>query len=71
MGGSGSTFGGVALGVPPLLAGMLPPFEKASVRKKKLDGIVKQLREKEKEVSDRAKWTKIGKKGLALVSDVG
>jgi len=58
---------GGAPGAAPPMAGMLPPLEEASVRKKRLDGIAKQLREKEKGASDRAKWTKIGKKGLALI----
>lgn len=64
-GGAGSAVGGAA---PGAVAGMLPPLEENSVRKKKLEGIVKQLREKEKGATDRAKWAKIAQKGKILVS---
>ena len=47
--------------------GALPPFEEASVRKKRLDGIVKRLRDKEKCLVERAKWTKIAERGKELV----
>ncbi|KAL7535497.1 hypothetical protein ACHAXR_006530 [Thalassiosira sp. AJA248-18] len=61
-GGAGSTVGGAA----PMV-GMLPPLEEASIRKKRLEGIAKQLREKEKGATDRVKWTKIAKKGKGLI----
>ena len=51
-------------------AAMLPPLEEAPVRKKRLDGIAKQLRDKEKGATDRAKWTKIAQSGKDLVSFV-
>ena len=52
---------------PMVGGGALPPFEEASVRKKRLDGIVKQLRDKEKCLVERAKWTKIAERGKELV----
>ena len=52
---------------PQMMVGMLPPLEEASARKKRLDGVAKQLREKEKGAVDRVKWTKIAKKGKGLV----
>jgi len=61
--------GGAGVGQMPAL-GMLPPMETAQDRKKRLDGIAKQLREKEKGAPDRAKWTQISKKGKGLVSDI-
>lgn len=65
---SGSGVGGGVGQMPP--PGLLPPMETAQERKKRLDGIAKQLREKEKGASDRAKWTQISKKGKGLVSDI-
>ena len=61
--------GGAGVGQMPAL-GMLPPMETAQDKKKRLDGIAKQLREKEKGASDRSKWTQISKKGKGLVSDI-
>jgi hypothetical protein len=55
---------GMGGGAPP---GVLPPFEEASNRKKRLDGIAKQLKDKEKCSTERAKWTQIAKKGKELV----
>ena len=63
-GGAGGGAGAAPVAIPP---GMLPPLEEHSVRKKRLDGIAKQLREKERGAVDRAKWTKIAKKGKGLV----
>lgn len=63
-GGAGGGAGAAPMAIPP---GMLPPLEEHSVRKKRLDGIAKQLREKERGAVDRAKWTKISKKGKGLV----
>ena len=57
---------GAAAGAVPM-AGMLPPMEEASARKKRLEGIAKQLREKEKGATNRAKWTKIAQKGKGLI----
>mmetsp|Transcript_24511 Transcript_24511/g.51985 ORF Transcript_24511/g.51985 Transcript_24511/m.51985 type:complete len:486 (+) Transcript_24511:55-1512(+) len=65
-GGAGSTVGGAVPGAAPM-AGMLPPLEEGSVRKKRLDGIAKQLREKEKGAADRLKWSKIAQRGRSLI----
>ncbi|KAL9191092.1 hypothetical protein ACHAXT_000798 [Thalassiosira profunda] len=64
VGAGGAGVGGMAGGAAP---GMLPPLEEASARKKRLDGIAKQLREKEKGAADRAKWHKIAQKGKGLI----
>lgn len=65
-GGAGSTVGG-APGAATL-AGVLPPLETVAIRKKRLDGIAKQLREKEKGAVDRVAWKKIARKAKSLVS---
>lgn len=57
---------GMGMGGPPMM-GVLPPFEEASIRKKRLDGIARQLRDKEKSASERARWTRIAEKGKELV----
>ncbi|KAL7547841.1 hypothetical protein ACHAWF_011121 [Thalassiosira exigua] len=62
----GGALGGAAAGAAAPMAGMLPPLEEASTRKKKLDAIAKQLREKEKGAPDRDKWSKIAQKGKSL-----
>mmetsp|Transcript_23166 Transcript_23166/g.49567 ORF Transcript_23166/g.49567 Transcript_23166/m.49567 type:complete len:506 (+) Transcript_23166:32-1549(+) len=64
--GAGGAGVGAAAGAAPM-AGMLPPLEEASVRKKRLEGIAKQLREKEKGAADRARWMKIALKGKGLI----
>jgi len=64
-----SGWGFSQVGAAPM-AGMQPPKEEASIRKKRLDGIAKQLREKEKGAADRAKWTNIARRGKGLVSHI-
>ena len=65
---TGGMGAGAAVGVggAPLM-GPLPPMEEASVRKKRLDGVAKQLREVEKGAAERAKLRKIAERGRDMV----
>ena len=47
--------------------GTLPPLEEASTRKRRLDVIVRQLRDRERGAADRARWTKIAMEGRKLI----
>ena len=50
-----------------MMAGMLPPLEEASARKRRLEGIARQLRDRERGAADRAKWAKIAMEGRDLL----
>ena len=47
--------------------GTLPPLEEASARKRRLDVIARQLRDRERGAADRARWTKIAMEGRKLI----
>jgi hypothetical protein len=49
------------------MGGALPPLEEASARKRRLEGIARQLRDRERGAADRARWTKIAREGRNLI----
>lgn len=51
----------------PQMAMALPPLEGSVVRKRRLEGIARQLRERERGAADREKWEKVAREGRDLI----
>ena len=54
-------------GIMPQMAMALPPLETSTVRKRRLDGIAKQLRDTERGAMDRERWVQIAKDGRDMI----
>ena len=54
-------------GIMPQMAMALPPLETSTVRKRRLDGIAKQLRDTERGAMDRERWAQIAKDGRDMI----
>ena len=65
-----SVAGGVGAGGGQIFVAGMPPLEEASVRKKRLEAISKQLKDVEKGASERIKLKKIAEKGRDFVSSI-
>jgi hypothetical protein len=59
--------GGAGHASTMMMAGIPPPLEEASARKRRLDGIARQLRDRERGAADRVKWAKIAREGRDLL----
>lgn len=54
-------------GIMPQMAMALPPLETSNVRKRRLDGVAKQLRDTERGAMDRERWVQIAKDGRDMI----